>query len=93
MARSRDWLIGGLLAALVAVELAVPSTSPVSAPSILDGFAVAAFTVTGLVAWHRRPHSHMGRLLVAAAVALWAAGMGDDDVEALRAIGLLLCSQ
>ena len=47
--------IGGLLAALVLVELAVPSTSPVSAASILDGIAVAAFTVTGLVAWHRRP--------------------------------------
>ena len=90
----RDALIaiGVLLALLVLVELAVPSTSRASVASVVDGVAVAAFSVTGLLAWHRRPHNATGRLMVAAAVALWAAGMQDDEIEVLRHVGVLLDS-
>ena len=85
-------VIGALLALLVLVELAVPSTSRASVASVVDGVAVAAFAVTGLLAWHRRPHNATGRLMVAAAVALWAAGMQDDEIEVLRHVGVLLDS-
>ena len=84
--------IGVLLTLLVLVELAVPSTSRASVASVVDGVAVAAFTVTGLLAWHRRPHNATGRLMVATAVALWAAGMQDDELEVLRHVGALLDS-
>jgi len=84
--------IGALLGLLVLIELAVPVTSSVSAASILDGIAVMAYTVTGLIAWHRRPHNHIGRLMVATAVTLLAAGMADDVIEGLRTIGELLDS-
>ena len=84
--------IGGLMATLVLVELAVPATSRFSAASILDGITVAAFTITGLIAWQRRPHNRIGRLLVATALALWAAGTSDDLVPALRTIGEIVQS-
>ncbi len=84
--------VGGLLAILVVVELAVPSTSPVAAASVMDGVAVAAFSVTGLIAWHRRPHNRMGRLLVFVAVALLLSGMDDDSIPTLQTIGLALQS-
>ena len=88
----RDALIaiGVLLTLLVLVEVAVPGTSRASVAEIVDGVAVAAFTVTGLVAWHRRPHNTTGRLMVATAVALWAAGMQDDEIEVLRHVGELV---
>jgi len=76
-----------LMALLVLVELAVPSNSSVSAASALDAVAVAAFTVTGLIAWRRRPHNRVGRLMVATAAALLVAGMSDDDLPPLRFIG------
>lgn len=79
--------IGFLLLMLVLVELAVPTTGSAGAAPIVDGIAVASFTVTGLIAWYRRPHNHIGRLLVAMAVALWAAGTSDDAVETLRTLG------
>ena len=79
-----------LLTLLVLVEVAVPGTSRASVAEIVDGVAVAAFTITGLLAWHRRPHNATGRLMVATAVALWAAGMQDDEIEVLRHVGVLL---
>lgn len=79
--------IAGLIGTLVFVELAVPGISPVGAASVLDSIAVLAFTVTGLIAWRRRPHNRTGRLLVAAAVALLVAGMNDDQVSGLRLLG------
>ncbi len=79
--------VGVLMAALVFVELAVPSISRITAASVLDGVAVAAFTTTGLIAWRRRPHNRTGRLMVATAAALLVGGMSDDEVPALRAIG------
>ncbi len=82
--------IGVLLTLLVLVEVAVPGTSHTSVPEIVDGGAVAAFTITGLLAWHRRPHNATGRLMVATAVALWAAGMQDDEIEVMRHVGELL---
>ena len=82
--------IGVLLTLLVLVEVAVPGTSRASVAEIVDGVAVAAFTITGLLAWHRRPHNATGRLMVATAVALWAAGMQDDEIEVLRHVGVLL---
>ncbi|MEP6649678.1 MAG: histidine kinase [Lapillicoccus sp.] len=90
----RDALIaiGVLLTLLVLVELAVPSTSRGSVAAIVDSVSVAAFAVTGLVAGHRRPHNATGRLMVATTVALWAAGMQDDEIEVLRHVGLLLDS-
>ena len=58
----RDALIaiGVLIALLVLVELAVPSTSRASVAAVVDLVGVAAFSVTGLVAWHRRPHNATG---------------------------------
>lgn len=79
--------IAALMTLLVLVELAVPSTSPVSTASVLDAVAVAAFTLTGLIAWRRRPHNRIGRLMVATAAALLVAGMSDDDLPPLRIIG------
>lgn len=79
--------IAGLMTLLVLVELAVPSSSSVSAASVLDAVAVAAFTGTGLLAWRRRPHNRIGRLMVATATALLVAGMSDDDLPSLRFIG------
>ncbi|WP_395728399.1 histidine kinase [Nakamurella sp.] len=85
----RDALLGiaALMSLLVLVELAVPSTAAVSAASVLDAIAVAAYTVTGLVAWRRRPHNRTGRLMVAVAAGLLVAGMSDDDLPALRFVG------
>jgi hypothetical protein len=85
----RDALLGiaGLMSLLVLVELAVPSTAAVSAASVLDAVAVAAYTVTGLVAWRRRPHNRTGRLMVAVAAGLLVAGMSDDDLPTLRFVG------
>ena len=73
----RDALIaiGVLIALLVLVELAVPSTSRASVAAVVDLVGVAAFSVTGLVAWHRRPHNATGRLMVATAVDV--VGRGD----------------
>jgi len=90
----RDALIaiGVLIALLVLVELAVPSTSRASVAAVVDLVGVAAFSVTGLVAWHRRPHNATGRLMVATAVALWAAAMQDDEIAVLRHAGELLDS-
>ncbi|HEU4998280.1 MAG TPA: histidine kinase [Lapillicoccus sp.] len=84
--------IGVIMAALVLTEYVVPSQSAASVAAIVDVIAVAAFTVTGLVAWHRRPHNRTGRLMVAAALALWAAGMQGDEIEVLSRIGVLLDS-
>ncbi len=81
--------IGALMATLVFVELAVPSSSAVTAASVLDGVAVGAFTVTGLIAWGRRPHNRTGRLMLATAAALLVSGMSDDEVPALRVLGQL----
>lgn len=81
--------VGALMGALVFVELAVPSISTVTAASVLDGLAVTAFTVTGLIAWRRRPHNRTGRLMVATAAALLVGGMNDDAVPALRVLGEL----
>jgi signal transduction histidine kinase len=80
------------MTALVLVEQAVPSTSRGSVAAIVDVLSVAAFTVTGLVAWHRRPHNATGRLMVATALALWAAAMQGDEIDVLRTVGLLLGS-
>lgn len=90
----RDALIaiGVVIALLVLVELAVPSTSRASVAAVLDLVGVAAFSVTGLVAWHRRPHNATGRLMVATGVALWAAAMQDDEIAVLRHAGELLDS-
>jgi hypothetical protein len=79
-----------LIALLVLVELAVPSTSRASVAAVVDLVGVAAFSATGLVAWHRRPHNATGRLMVATAVALWAAAMQDDEIAVLRHAGELL---
>jgi signal transduction histidine kinase len=84
--------IGVLMTALVLVDQAVPSTSRGSVAAVVDVASVAAFTVTGLVAWHRRPHNATGRIMVAAALALWAAALQDDEIEALRAVGVFLDS-
>jgi hypothetical protein len=81
--------VGTLMGALVFVELAVPSLSTVTAASVLDAVAVTAFTVTGLIAWRRRPHNRTGRLMVATAAALLVGGMNDDAVPALRVLGEL----
>jgi signal transduction histidine kinase len=81
-----------LMTALVLVELAVPSTSRASVASTVDWISVAAFTIIGLVAWHRRPHNMTGRLMVGAAFALFAAGMQDDEIQALSIAGQLLDS-
>jgi signal transduction histidine kinase len=90
----RDALIaiGVVIALLVLVELAVPSTSRASVAAIVDLVGVAAFSVTGLVAWHRRPHNATGRLMVATGVALWAASMQDDEIAVLRHAGELFDS-
>ena len=90
----RDALIaiGVVMTALVFTEYVVPSRSRASVAAIVDVISVAAFTVTGLVAWHRRPHNLTGRLMVAAALALWAAGMQEDEIEILSAVGILMDS-
>jgi signal transduction histidine kinase len=79
--------IAALMALLVVVEWTVPVTSPAPAASTLDAVAVVAFTGTGLIAWWRRPHNRVGRLMVATATALLVAGMDDDDLPTLRTIG------
>jgi signal transduction histidine kinase len=84
--------VGALVTLLVLVELPVPSSSRANVANVVDTISVAAFTVTGLVAWHRRPHNSTGRLMVATAVALWAAGMQDDEIAVLRHVGVLLDS-
>jgi len=84
--------IGILMAALCLVELAVPSTSRGIGGSILDEALVAVYTVTGLLAWHRRPHNAVGRLMLLTALALWASRTQDDDLPALRIVGTLTSS-
>ena len=84
--------IGILMTALCLVELAIPSRSRGLGGSLLDGALVAIFTVTGLAAWHRRPHNATGRLMLPAALALWASGTYDDSIPALRVLGTLTSS-
>ena len=84
--------IGILMTALCLVELAIPSRSRGLGGSLLDGALVAIFTVTGLAAWHRRPHNATGRLMLLAALALWASGTYDDSIPALRVLGTLTSS-
>ncbi len=84
--------IGILMAALCLVELAVPSSSRGLGGSLLDGALVAVYTVTGLLAWSRRPHNRIGRLMLLTALALWASRTQDDDLPALRILGTLTSS-
>ena len=90
----RDALIGIgiLMAALCLVELAVPSSSRGFGGSLLDGALVAVYTVTGLLAWSRRPHNRVGRLMLLTALALWASRTQDDDLPALHVLGTLTSS-
>ena len=90
----RDALIaiGVIMTALVLTEYVVPAQPTASVAAIVDVISVAAFTVTGLAAWHRRPHNLTGRLMVGAALALWAAGMQGDQIEVLSRVGMLLDS-
>lgn len=84
--------IGILMAALCLVELAVPSSSRGLGGSLLDGVLVAVYTVTGLLAWSRRPHNRIGRLMLLTALALWASRTQDDDLPALHVLGTLTSS-
>ncbi|MBS1897434.1 MAG: sensor histidine kinase [Actinobacteria bacterium] len=85
-------VIGILMAALCLVELAVPSSSRGFGGSLLDGALVAVYTVTGLLAWSRRPHNRVGRLMLLTALALWASRTQDDDLPALHVLGTLTSS-
>ncbi|MBS1674032.1 MAG: sensor histidine kinase [Actinobacteria bacterium] len=84
--------IGILMAALCLVELAIPSRTRGVGGSILDGALVGVYTVTGLLAWHRRPHNAIGRLMLLTALALWASGTYDDSIPAMRILGTLTSS-
>jgi len=84
--------IGMLMTVLCLVELAIPSTSRGLLGSLLDIALVAVFTVTGILAWDRRPHNAIGRLMVLTALALWASGTYDDNIPALRVVGTLTSS-
>ncbi|MBS1697221.1 MAG: sensor histidine kinase [Actinobacteria bacterium] len=84
--------IGILMSALCLVELAVPSASRGMGGSLLDGALVTVYTVTGLLAWHRRPHNAVGRLMLLTALALWASRTQDDDLPALHIVGTLTSS-
>ncbi|MGN7860163.1 sensor histidine kinase [Microbacterium sp. 22303] len=83
--------IGILMAVLCLVELAIPSTRGPGG-SLLDTVLVAVFTITGLLAWYRRPHNAIGRLMLLTALALWASGTYDDSIPALRVLGTLTSS-
>lgn len=84
--------IGILMSALCLVELAIPSTSRGLGGSILDEALVAVYTVTGLLAWYRRPHNAVGRLMLLTALALWASRTQDDDLPVLQILGTLTSS-
>ncbi len=54
--------------------------------------AVVAFGAAGLVAWNRRPHNRIGRLMVAMAGALWLSGLVNVQPPMLHRLGLTLGS-
>jgi signal transduction histidine kinase len=88
----RDALIGVgvLLMILNLFEVAVPSATTSLLDSLIDAAVVATYTVTGLVAWYRRPHNATGRLMVVTALAVWAASMQDDDIAVFHVVGSLV---
>ncbi|HEU5000853.1 MAG TPA: sensor histidine kinase [Lapillicoccus sp.] len=85
----RDALIGigVLLMTLNVFEVAVPSATTSLLGSLVDAAVVTTYTVTGLVAWYRRPHNATGRLMVVTALAAWAASMQDDDIAVFHVVG------
>jgi len=85
----RDALIavGVLLMTLNLFEVAVPSATTSLLGSLVDAAVVTTYTVTGLVAWYRRPHNATGRLMVVTALAVWAASMADDDIAVFHVVG------
>ena len=84
--------IGILMCALCLVELAIPSTASGPLKSVLDGALIAVYTVTGLLAWYRRPHNATGQLMLLTAFALWVSGTQDDDIVVLSIVGTLASS-
>ena len=71
-------------------EVAVPSATTSLLDSLVDAAVVATYTVTGLIAWYRRPHNATGRLMVVTALAVWAASMQDDDIAVFHVVGSLV---
>jgi signal transduction histidine kinase len=91
--RSTLWGTGaaGLLACSAAVALALtsPDLSRPAARSVLVCWTTLPYLASGLVAWHRRPASRFGPLMVAAGFATCASSLQWADAALPSTVGQL----
>ena len=79
-------LLTGLLLALV------PPTGPAGPVLLMFPLAVVAYLVAGLLAWHGRPGTLMGPLILLSGAAVFLTGLGNSQVLALIAVGSIAAS-
>jgi signal transduction histidine kinase len=92
--RAQLWLVGTTSAALGVLAAVVNATSDHGQlrglNTALGTLIGAAFVVTGLYAWARRPENRVGKLMVATGVAWALSGLSQANAPLLFSIGLLL---
>lgn len=76
---------GLLLAGLLVVV--VPPTGPTGPALLMFPLAVITYLVAGLLAWHGRPCTLMGPLILLSGAAVFLTGLGNAEVPVLVATG------
>ena len=74
---------------MVLVLVAVTPTDLPLAPFVLFPLTVAVYLGAGLLAWHGRPGSLMGPLILLSGAAVLLVGFGNSALPALAAAGAL----
>jgi signal transduction histidine kinase len=82
---------GGVIIAAVEIALFWPLAGPVWLYSMFP-FTGLVYLAAGLVAWWRRPSSHIGAIIVLSGGVWLAAALVNTDVTVLVAVGLILSS-
>lgn len=82
------WLIVGLSVILTVLLVALlPLGDPGNLPLLVLPAIFVIYVAAGLWAWHRRPRSGMGLLIIVAGLAVYAGSLFNTEVPALVAIG------
>lgn len=86
--------IGGLSAIIVIIEVAVllQTAGPQSVATLALPLGFAVYVAAGIMAWHRRPGSPMGALMVWAGTAMLVGGIANTGVPLLEAIGTVFAT-
>jgi signal transduction histidine kinase len=82
--------VGGLVAALSAFVFALTSEQlehPLTQASI-HAWISLSYVLCGLIAWHRRPHSRLGPLMVAAGLVKGLSNLTWSDDAVVRSVGM-----